>query len=95
MASLEEQSKQQRRQLSRHLSDASPEVAGRLRRHRAEALRVSPEGISFFDGEEVANDCGLLLPSFAGYPPAVRTAVLGQLCSDDLRQEAEQARARS
>jgi hypothetical protein len=83
MASIEEQSKQKRCQLSRHLSEAAPEVAGRLRQRRGEQLRCLQHGVTFFEGEaEAGGDSGLVLPSFAGYPPAVRAAVLRQLCSE-------------
>lgn len=92
-ASLEEQSKQRGRQLSRHLSDVAPEVAGRLRQQRSESVRCSAEGVTYFpaaDPAEGGGDCGLVLPSFGGYPPSVRAAVLGQLCNSYLQNEAEQ-----
>ena len=92
-ASLEEQSKQRGRQLSRHLSDAAPDLAVRLRQQRSEAMRCSPEGVTFFqaaDPAEGGGDCGLVLPSFSGYPASVRAAVLGQLCNSYLQNEAEQ-----
>ena len=93
MASIEEQSKQKRCQLSRHLSEAAPEVAGRLRQRRGEQLRCLQHGVTFFEGEaEAGGDSGLVLPSVAGYPPAVRAAVLRQLCSEQLLGEAEQVR---
>ena len=94
-ASLEEQSKQRGRQLSRHLSDAAPEVAGRLRQQRSESVRCSAEGVTHFaaaDPAEGGGDCGLVLPSFGGYPPSVRAAVLAQLCNSYLQGEAEQVR---
>jgi hypothetical protein len=93
MASLEEQSKQRGRQLSRHLSDAAPDVAGRLRQQRSESVRCSPEGVTFFqaaDPAEGGGDCGLVLPSFGSYPLSVRAAVVGQLCNTYLQNEAEQ-----
>ena len=37
-------------------------------------------------------DCGLILPSFEGYPAAVREVVLGQLCNAYLQGEAEAVR---
>lgn len=144
VASLDEQDKRQQRQISRHLSDVSPEVAGRLRQHRQDQLRCSPEGVTFFDsfggksggtsdlpcassgagsrqtdgegggggggsssrtedtgsasrvgrgadslGPSAGSDCGLVLPSFASYPPAVRDMVLSQLCNEYLQHEAE------
>lgn len=92
-ASLEEQSKQRERQLSRHLSNAAPDLAVRLRQQRSEAVRCSPEGVTFFqaaDPAEGGGDCGLVLPSFSGYPASVRAAVLGQLCNSYLQNEAEQ-----
>ena len=93
MASIEEQSKQMRRQLNRHLSEAAPELAGRLRQQRSEQLRCSQQGVTFFEGGgETGGDSGLVVPSFAFYPPAVRAAVLGQLCSEQLCSEAEQVR---
>lgn len=128
-ASLEDQGKRQQRQLSRHLSDVSPDVAGRLREQRRQQLRCSPEGVTFFcwEGEAggssrgsgegggcsgegggcassvggsaapgpaagaaaAVQDCGLVLPSMAAYPPAVREAVLGQLQNEYLQSEAE------
>lgn len=103
MASLEEQGKQRARQLSRHLSDAAPELAGRLRQQRSDAMRCSEQGVTFFsppdasssaDPGESSCDCGLVLPSFAGYPPAVREAVVGQLCNAYLQKEAEQVGGR-
>ena len=93
MASIEEQSKQKRCQLSRHLSEAAPEVAGRLRQRRCEQLRCSQQGVAYFEGEaDAGGDSGLVLPSSAGYPRAVRSAVLRQLCSEQLLSEAEQVR---
>ena len=90
--SLEEQAKQRRRQLARHLSDASPELAGRLRQQRVEQMRCSAEGVTYFEDPAPAagGGSGLVLPSFAGYPAAVREAVLTQLCNAFLQQEAEQ-----
>ncbi|KAL4436941.1 hypothetical protein ABPG75_004080 [Micractinium tetrahymenae] len=136
-ASLEDQGKRQQRQLSRHLSDVAPEVAGRLREQRRQQLRCSPEGVTYFcwEGEAgsgsscgseagsgsscgseaggcaspcggagdaqgpaaaagttaaaAVQDCGLVLPSMAAYPPAVREAVLGQLQNEYLQNEAE------
>lgn len=132
LASLEDQGKRQQRQLSRHLSDVAPDVAGQLREQRCQRLRCSPEGVTYFCWEEETNggsqassendgcgseagtgawlrdgarsgqgpsaaagaaaavqDCGLVLPSMAGYPPAVREMVLGQLQNDHLQSEAE------
>ncbi|EFN55570.1 hypothetical protein CHLNCDRAFT_134055 [Chlorella variabilis] len=90
--SLEEQAKQRRRQLARHLSDASPELAGRLRQQRVEQMRCSAEGVTYFEDPAPAagGGSGLVLPSFAGYPAAVREAVLTHLCNAFLQQEAEQ-----
>lgn len=106
MNSLEVQSAQQERQLARHLSDASPELAGRLRQQLCEERRVSAEGVTYFactDGsgsgsrgssseEPGSAGGGLVLPSFAGHPPAVRAAVLGQLCNEYLQKQAEEVR---
>ncbi|KAL4858184.1 Acylamino-acid-releasing enzyme 1 [Chlorella vulgaris] len=97
-ASLEEQSKQKRRQLGRHLSDAAPELAGRLRQQRGDQLQCSDEGVTHFGspggasqpGDGGAGDSGLVLPSFSSFPPHVRAAVLDQLCNASLQQEAEQ-----
>lgn len=113
MASLDQQDKQQRRHLSRHLSDVAPEVADRLRANRQEAVRCSQEGVTFFSwggaeegssegspgrgqggvqespASHPATDCGLVLPSFKDYPPAVREAVMSQLCNEYLQGEAE------
>lgn len=93
--SLDEQNKRHQRQLSRHLSDAAPELAGRLRKQRSEQKRVSPAGVSYFaEGDGAAGDepahSGLVLPSFGGLPPAVRATVLAQLCNQYLQNEAEQ-----
>ncbi len=68
-------------------------MAGRLRQQRSESVRCSAEGVTFFpaaDPAEGGGDCGLVLPSFGGYPPSVRAAVLGQLCNSYLQNEAEQ-----
>ena len=105
MNSLEETSAAKAHQLQRHLSDVSPELAGRLRDARSAAERVDTAcGVTYFDGGAAAEagatsprsggagDCGLVLPSFAGYPPAVREAVLSQLCNSYLQREAEQVR---
>ncbi|KAL4430573.1 hypothetical protein ABPG77_005813 [Micractinium sp. CCAP 211/92] len=132
LASLEDQGKRQQRQLSRHLSDVAPDVAGQLREQRCQRLRCSPEGVTYFCWEGETNggsqassendgcgsepgtgawlrdgarsgqgpsaaagaaaavqDCGLVLPSMAGYPPAVREMMLGQLQNDHLQSEAE------
>lgn len=101
--SLEQQNQCQERQLARHLSDASPELAGRLRQQRSEQRRVSAEGVTYFactDGsgsdsssQELSSaGGGLVLPSFAGHPPAVRAAVVGQLCNGYLQSQAEEVR---
>ena len=109
MASLEVQNQRQERQLARHLSDVSPELASSLRKQRSEQRRVSPEGVTFFacteggsssrgsgdGGNDDAGSAGggLVLPSFAAYPPAVRAAVVGQLGNAYLQQQAEEVRA--
>lgn len=91
MASLEDQSQAKTGQLARHLSDAAPELAGRLRQHRCEQLRRSPEGVVYFEsGAGDGDGGGLVLPSFAGHPPAVRAAVLTQLTNAFVQRQAEE-----